>query len=357
MNHQRVLPALLGLFLGGCIATQALAHPGHGAPEPEPEASEPTADTPAITHRQRSPHQRQEDRRHQRRGPGHPMTAIDLPPPAVSISIEGKKRVIRANGLPGHETGTFPNPGNPNALRPQSHEFTLPLVPTIAGEPIPARPEFGIAINGVVFDAGTGEFWTPQHDRAFGGGSPWNYEALGGGVPLGLDRNNAHVQPTGKYHYHGLPTGLVERLTEGHGGDTMVLIGWAYDGFPIYAARGHADAGDPASPVRRLRSSYRLKDGHRPDRPEGPGGPYDGTFGLDYEYIEGHGDLDECNGRYGVTPEFPHGTYYYVITAEFPSVPRVWRGEPDESVHRRGPGSGPTNEDPPDNRQRRSPRP
>ena len=63
--------------------------------------------------------------------------------------------------------------------------------------------------------------------------------------------------------------------------------------------------------------------------------------GVDYEYVAGLGDLDECNGRYGVTPEFPQGTYYYVVTSEFPSIPRMWRGEPSESVRARGAGAGP----------------
>ncbi|MCA9300520.1 MAG: YHYH protein, partial [Phycisphaerales bacterium] len=113
------------------------------------------------------------------------MESIDLPAPEVSITIEGAFRVIRSNGLPNHPTGDFPNSGNPNALRPQTHEIRVPLEPKVASQPTPARPEFGIALNGVIFDAGTGEFWSSE-GRQFGGGSAWNYEALGGGVPLGI---------------------------------------------------------------------------------------------------------------------------------------------------------------------------
>ncbi|MFO1162141.1 MAG: YHYH protein [Reyranellaceae bacterium] len=55
-------------------------------------------------------------------------------------------------------------------------------------------------------------------------------EALSGARPLGIDQNKAHVQPDGSYHYHGLPTGLIDRL----GGRGMgLLVGWAADGFPI----------------------------------------------------------------------------------------------------------------------------
>jgi hypothetical protein len=56
--------------------------------------------------------------------------------------------------------------------------------------------------------------------------------------------------------------------------------------------------------------------------------------------VAGSGDLDECNGRTGPTPEFPGGTYHYVLTDDFPFVPRLWRGTPDGSFLRR-PGAGP----------------
>ena len=72
-----------------------------------------------------------------------------------------------------------------------------------------------------------------------------------------------------------------------------------------------------------MTSSYRLKTG---TRPSGPGGPYNGWFNADYEYAAGSGDLDEANGRFGVTPEYPTGTYHYVITPEFPSVPNMFAG-------------------------------
>ena len=91
---------------------------------------------------------------------------------------------------------------------------------------------------------------------------------------------------------------------------------------------------DVTSALKRALPSYRLKAGARPD---GPGGAHDGTFGKDWAYVAGSGDLDECNGRMGKTPEFPAGTYYYVLTDDYPFVPRLWRGTPDSSFSRRGP--------------------
>ena len=51
------------------------------------------------------------------------------------------------------------------------------------------------------------------------------YEALSGAVPLGIDANNAHVQPTGAYHYHGVPTGLLRDLGASPRAGVMLLRG------------------------------------------------------------------------------------------------------------------------------------
>jgi hypothetical protein len=155
---------------------------------------------------------------------------------------------------------------------------------------------------------------------------------------LGLDEHRAHVQPTGAYHYHGLPTGLIAKL--GGDGKKMLHLGWAADGFPIYTSYAHADAKDAKSALIKMRSSYQLKKGARPGPPDGPGGNHDGAFTANYEFVKGSGDLDECNGRFGVTPEFPQGTYYYCLTEEFPFASRLWRGTPDPSFLKRGGGPG-----------------
>jgi hypothetical protein len=252
-------------------------------------------------------------------------------PPEVKILVEGEYRFIRSNGLPNHPTGRFPGRGNPNRIAPQRHAFRVPLAPRAAARPTPlGMSPFGVAVNGVVLDPGAAEWW--RDDR----GSGWQYEALGGGRNLGIDAEHAHVQPTGTYHYHGLPASLLAVL--GGGRPQMVLLGWAADGFPIYGPWIPAEPGNPAGPWKRAASSYRLKPGVRAD---GPGGNHDGTFTADWRYEAGAGDLDECNGRTGPTPEFPEGTYHYVMTDDFPHIPRLWRGTPDPSFLRRGPPPGP----------------
>jgi hypothetical protein len=249
------------------------------------------------------------------------------------VAVVGAKRVIRANGIPDHATGKFPGRGNPNQIAAQRYEFSVPVAPERAAKTTPlGMSPFGVAVNGVVFDPGANEWW--NDDRSTG----WQYEALGGGRNLGIDTEHAHVQPNGAYHYHGIPAALLTRLTGGK--QQMGLVGWAADGFPIYGPWIPTDANDVNSALKRATPSYRVKAGNRPD---GPGGAHDGKFGKDWEYVTGTGDLDECNGRFGKTPEFPAGIYYYVLTDDYPFVSRLWRGTPDASFIRRGPppGGGP----------------
>ena len=247
----------------------------------------------------------------------------------VSITVEGDTRIVRSNGIPDHRPGRFPNARNPNTIEPQAHEFRMPAKPVENDTPTPLRhASFGVALNGVPYDPGTAEFW--HDDRE------WNYEAGTGFMDLGLDASNAHVQPDGSYHYHAMPVGHIAKL----GGDDaqMRQVGWAADGFPIYTATGRTDPKNTASPLKKLRSSYALK---KEPREGGPGGKPDGTFTADFEFVSDSGDLDECNGRFEITPEFPEGTYAYHLTEDFPFIPRMWRGTPDPSFEKQGPPGGP----------------
>jgi len=252
----------------------------------------------------------------------------------VTITIRGKYRHVESNGVPFHAVGQFPNRGNPNTIAPQHHQYRVPLHPKVAKKTTPmGRQAFGVGINGVPFHPGTAEFW--GNDRR-----GWNYEAITGKIDLGLDDNLAHVQPTGSYHYHGVPVGLLELLEKTAPKKQMSLIGYAADGFPMYGPLAHEIPNDANSPLVKMTGSYETKKGTRPD---GPGGAYDGRFQQDWEYVKGSGTLDECNGRDGVTPEYPKGTYYYVVTEDYPFIPRRFRGTPDPSFIERGPppGGGP----------------
>ena len=225
-------------------------------------------------------------------------------------------RVLSANGVPNHPVGTFPGPGNPNRIAAVPTAATYVLSPTKATSPTTVITS-GYGINGVKMEpatAGTCGDTGGTSCNLAGGGGAWNIEALGQSVfNFGVDSNNAHVQPNGAYHYHGMPEGLISKL--GGNASSTTLVGWAPDGFPIYARDGNA------------RSSYRLKSAPNANRPATNAYPM-GSFSQDYEYVAGLGDLDECNGRSGVTPEFPAGIYHYVITSTYPYISRCVKGTP-----------------------------
>tara|TARA_B100000965_G_scaffold280302_1_gene238119 strand:- start:35402 stop:46807 length:11406 start_codon:yes stop_codon:yes gene_type:complete len=97
------------------------------------------------------------------------------------------------------------------------------------------------------------------------------------------------------------------------------IIGFAYDGNPIYGAFGYDDPLTVGTIVR-MTSSYSINA----TRAEGPSvSKYPlGTFNNDYTYTHKSGTLDENNGRFCVTPEFPEGTYAYFITIDSNQVPQ-----------------------------------
>ena len=96
------------------------------------------------------------------------------------------------------------------------------------------------------------------------------------------------------------------------------LIGYAYDGYPIYGAYGYANQ-DGSGGIVRIKSSYQLQN--LSSRTNGPAintTYFLGYFREDYEYVSQSGEdfLDEHNGRVCVTPEYPNGTYAYFCTVD-----------------------------------------
>lgn len=108
----------------------------------------------------------------------------------------------------------------------------------------------------------------------------------------------------------------VEPSTKSH----SPILGFAYDGNPIYGPFGYEDPLDSQSSIIRMESSYILK----PSRLFGPSTkdyPM-GSFIQDYEYRHKSGTLDQNNGRYCVTPDYPNGTYAYFITINSQQEPQ-----------------------------------
>ena len=92
------------------------------------------------------------------------------------------------------------------------------------------------------------------------------------------------------------------------GQDHSPIIGWAYDGHPIYGPYAVVDG-----QKKYIESSYRKLASQRVDGPNISIYPA-GFFVEDFTFIEGTGDLDEHNGRFAATPEYPNGVYAYYTT-------------------------------------------
>ncbi len=256
----------------------------------------------------------------------------------VQITEDETYRYIKGNGVPNHKTGVFPNRGNPNSISAQSHNYRVSLTPQKTGGPVKHNGVIGVALNGVPFEPGTAEcYGRARGERGPMSSCEWREEAIVNGEgQLGLDSSNAHVQPTGAYHYHGMPHGFLSVLS----GAEMVHVGYAADGFKIYVNRSGT-----------YKPSYKLKSGKRSS---GPGGRYDGKYTADYVYAASKvGNLDECNGAYAEEI----GEYVYFITDAFPFAPRCLMGTADKSFARKGPGGGRNGGGPPPLGHRPPPRP
>ena len=242
-------------------------------------------------------------------------------------SCTSTARVLSANGLPDHAVGTFPNANNPNTITAQSVSASYSLSPTATSNSSnTGMLATGYLLNGVKIDPGTAGSCNDSGSSCslIGNSGSWSIEALGQKYfNFGTDSSNAHVQPNGAYHYHGMPEGFITKLGRG---TAMTLVGWAADGFPIYARYGYTVASDANSAVKVVKGSYQIKSTPDANRPATSLYAL-GTFAQDYQYVAGSGDLDECNGRTGVTPEFPSGIYHYYATDTYPYLQRCVKGK------------------------------
>lgn len=251
-----------------------------------------------------------------------------------SWTCNSTTRSLTGNGLPNHSVGAFPNAGNPNTIAAQTITSSMTLTPVKGTTNRNIGGPGGVsvyALNSVKFDPGTAgtcpsNMSSTANCNLANGTDIWKLEALGHTTfNFGVDANNAHVQPTGEYHYHGMPEGLLANAGATSASPKMVLVGWAGDGFPVYARYCYSNASDATSALKVCAGSYAkdmVADAGRPATSLVPLG----VFVSDWSYTAGSGDLDDCNGRTGVTPEFPSGIYYYMATDSYPYFSRCVKG-------------------------------
>ena len=241
----------------------------------------------------------------------------------LSITVDGDSCSLAANSIPNHSfndaSASFVDP-----VTEINATYEIPLDPEFADAPtaLSLQLDNGLFLNGVKLDllaagcfgVGDGKIGCFDMD------TNWRYDPMSPLNNFGTDTHNAHVQPGGQYHYHGNPKALFDL----DGDVASPVIGFAADGFPIFGS--FVQDGDVP---RAVASSYQLKEGARPSTSDSPGGVYDGTFVDDWEFVEGSGDLDECNGM------MRDGIYGYYVVDQYPWVLACYQGTPDPSFSKR----------------------
>ena len=258
----------------------------------------------------------------------------------VGVAIEDDVYYISSNGIPAHATGTFANP-----IETQSWVFKINFRPNAGRVKYPVKPgALGVATNGI-------PFYAPYLAEDTETLTYINNEILevtytrNRPYYLTLDDSNGYVDANGAYHYLGDPALLYTNDVGAH----SPIIGYAIDGYPIYGPYGYKNS-DGSGGIIKNTSSYRLKGTQRlskeafalaTDLGIRKGVQYadymqpTGEYIEDFEYVEGWGTLDQFNGRYVKTPEYPYGTFAYFVTIDDdgkPAYPYVvgpeYRGDP-----------------------------
>jgi hypothetical protein len=270
------------------------------------------------------------------------------------VSYSANFAYVRTKGLPAYPTGPFQD-GNPSVATNQNAIFKFPLNPAPnTGTPTATTGgNIGVFINGVaLFDYRDGVAWNSSTNSLCGGpGNPpcpggpmasmaWNRDAIPAEKP-GFDCAKGHPA-MGNYHHHQNPSAfrfdlnVVSNVCDLYVSDGLYtldstqhspLLGFAYDGYPIYGGYGFRNA-DGSGGITRMKSAYRKRNiTVRTTSPIGQSvsaGPavnstYPiGYFREDYEFVTGTSPdvLDLHNGRFAITPEYPNGTYAYYCTVD-----------------------------------------
>lgn len=222
---------------------------------------------------------------------------------------------ITCTCIPGYDIG--PWVGNPNIPANQNFLFKITRNPTENTGNLTAVPlgHIGVWSNGV-------SIYNAKDGRTYNNQGVWNYNAYYSEGST-FDDCVGHAAQNGEYHHHISPACLYD---ETDSLNHSPIIGYAFDGFPIYGAYGYANTNGtggikrmtPSIRTRNIASRTTLPDGSTASQP-GPtvGAQFPlGYFLEDYEYVAASGDLDDHNGRFCVTPEYPAGIYAYFVTID-----------------------------------------
>ncbi len=239
-----------------------------------------------------------------------------LPANVQQVRYSATYVYVSCSGIPAYSIG--PWPGNPNTALSQNFVFKIARSPQVNNGTKTATPlgHIGVLVNGVsIFNA--------KDAMSYNNQNVWHQNAVVVEAPS-FDGCLGHPQQQGEYHHHQIPQCLLSPGDTAH----SPLMGYAFDGYPIYGPYAYANTNGTGG-IARMKSGYRKRAiTQRTTLPDGSvlspsqyGPSVSGTYPLgyyveDFEYVPGLGDLDEYNGRSCVTPEYPGGTYAYFSTID-----------------------------------------
>ncbi len=258
------------------------------------------------------------------------------------VRYSANNTYINSSGIPSYIIGPYQD-GNPSQGSNRNYLFKIPLNPVQNNGTLTnvGMGHIGVFINGVpMFNYADGRSWNNQ--------GIWNRDAIYW-ERLGFDCAKGHPAPVmgagqsgGSYHHHQNPSAFdldlvpVSTVCDLYPADGLYvldstvhspLIGFAFDGFPVYGAYAFANPNGTGG-IKRMQSSYAKRNiTDRTTLPDGTVltaaqyGPslaqYPlGAYKEDFVFAAGSGDLDVHNGRFCVTPEYPNGIYCYFATVD-----------------------------------------
>jgi hypothetical protein len=258
------------------------------------------------------------------------------------VRYSNNNAYLNASGIPSYIIGPYQD-GNPAQGTNRNYLFKIPLNPTPNTGTLTnvGMGHIGVFINGVpMFNYADGRSWNNQ--------GIWNRDAIFW-ERLGFDCAKGHPAPVmgqgqsgGSYHHHQNPSAFnldlvpVSTVCDLYPADGLYLmdstqhsplIGFAFDGFPVYGPYGFSNTNGTGG-IKRMQSSYPKRNiTDRTTLPNGTVLPVAqqgpslaqyplGAFKEDFTFTPGYGDLDEHNGRFCITPEYPNGIYCYFATVD-----------------------------------------
>jgi hypothetical protein len=266
-----------------------------------------------------------------------------------SVQYSNNWVYVTTTGIPLYPTGPFLD-GNPSLASNQNAIFKISRTPSQNTGSLTSTTagNIGVFINGVaLFDYRDGVSWKNSTNSLAGGplggqgDNVWNRDAVVA-EKAGFDCSKGHPA-MGNYHHHQNPSAfkydlnVISTICNPYNADGLYvidstthspLIGYAYDGFPIYGAYAYKNTNGTGGIVR-MKSGYQLRsitvrntyaNGQTVTSGPNVSATYPlGYFREDYEFVTHPNDpdyLDVHNGRFCVTPEYPNGIYCYFATVD-----------------------------------------